>query len=133
VPLFYNERVTSTTTLYRHVGRAELDLIRASGKRASPPRLPGQPIFYPVLTIEYARQIARDWNTRDERSGFAGYVLKFEVEATYLESYGVQCAGAQQHLEYWIPAAELAEFNRHIVGEIEVIESYTLSESRGDV
>jgi hypothetical protein len=101
--------------------------------RAFPPRLPEQPIFYPVLTIEYARQIARDWNTKDERSGFSGYVLKFHVSATYLESYKVQCAGAQQHLEYWIPASELAEFNQQIVGKIEVVESYTPSESRGDL
>ncbi len=100
--------------------------------RAFPPRQPEQPIFYPVLTLEYARQIARDWNTKDERSGFAGYVLKFDVESTYLESYEVQCVGAQQHLEYWIPAEELAEFNRHIVGKIEVVESYTPSQSRGD-
>jgi hypothetical protein len=57
----------ATTTLYRPVGRRELDLIRDSGMRAFPPRLPEQPIFYPVLTLEYARRIARDWNTKDER------------------------------------------------------------------
>jgi len=61
-----------TTILYRPVGRGELELIRASGFREFPPRLPEQPIFYPVLTEEYATQIARDWNTKDERSGFAG-------------------------------------------------------------
>jgi hypothetical protein len=36
-------------TLYRPVGKKELELIRASGFRAFPPRLPGQPFFYPVL------------------------------------------------------------------------------------
>jgi hypothetical protein len=34
-----------TTTLYRPVGQAELDLIRASGLRRFPTRLPHQPFF----------------------------------------------------------------------------------------
>jgi hypothetical protein len=69
-----------TTTLYRPVGEAELELIRASGWREFPPRLPEQPIFYPVLNREYATQIARDWNTRD---GGIGFVLRFEVDTEY--------------------------------------------------
>ena len=51
------------TQLWRPVGKAELDLILEKG--AFPPRLPGQPIFYPVCNEEYAVQIARDWNTKD--------------------------------------------------------------------
>lgn len=35
--------------LYRPVGTKELNLIRESGYRAFPPRLPEQPVFYPVL------------------------------------------------------------------------------------
>ena len=53
-----------TTTLYRPVGQAELDLIAESGHLRFPPRLPEQPIFYPVLTEEYATAIARDWNAK---------------------------------------------------------------------
>jgi hypothetical protein len=68
------------TTLYRPVGAMELELIRGSGFRAFPPRLPSQPFFYPVLTEEYAIQIARDWNTKDEASGFCGYVLRFRIK-----------------------------------------------------
>jgi len=49
-----------TVTLYRPVGPKELALIEASGWRAFPPRLPEQPIFYPVLNEDYAIQIARD-------------------------------------------------------------------------
>jgi hypothetical protein len=45
---------TETITLWRPVGPAELDLIRASGMTAFPPRLPDQPIFYPVTTEDYA-------------------------------------------------------------------------------
>ena len=42
---------TGTTTLWRPVGPEELALVEASGRRAWPPRLPEQPIFYPVLNF----------------------------------------------------------------------------------
>jgi hypothetical protein len=110
--------------LYRPVGIAELRLIEASSWRAWPPRLPHQPIFYPVLTVEYARKIARDWNTTDESSGFAGFVTKFVVDDHHAARYPVQVAGGRTHEELWVPAEELEEFNRHIVGEIAVIEAF---------
>ena len=111
-------------TLYRPVGRQELELIRQSGFRAFPPRLPFQPIFYPVLTEVYAIQIARDWNTKDAASGFAGYVTRFAVNAEYLAGYEVQKAGDRSALEYWIPSESLGEFNQNIVGLIEVIHEF---------
>jgi hypothetical protein len=37
--------------LYRPVGYKELELIKQSGMKEFPPRLPEQPIFYPVLNI----------------------------------------------------------------------------------
>ena len=113
-----------TVTLYRPVGQQELDLISKSSYKAFPPRFPEQPIFYPVLNREYAEQIARDWNTRDERSGFAGYVLEFDVDADYLSHYEIKKVGESIHLEYWIPAEDLAEFNRHIRGQIRVIAQF---------
>ena len=73
------------TTLYRPVGLHELGLIWDSGMREFPPRLPQQPIFYPVANMEYATQIARDWNTKD--SSFAGYVTKFSVQDSQLADY----------------------------------------------
>jgi hypothetical protein len=76
-----------TVELFRPVGQAELDLIEATGWRAFPPRLPHQPIFYPVLTNEYATRIARDWNTRDAASGYAGHVLRFAVAAEALAGW----------------------------------------------
>jgi len=115
----------STITLYRPVGQAELDLIAASGYTAFPPRLPEQPIFYPVLTREYAEQIARDWNTKDVHSGYVGYLTEFLVDAEYLGRFEIKKVGGKQHLEYWIPAEELEEFNRHISGEIRVTGRYT--------
>jgi hypothetical protein len=112
------------TTLFRPVGQAEPDLITASGFRRFPPRLSGQPIFYPVLTEAYAVEIARDWNTRDEASGFAGYVLRFRVETEFLQRYPERVAGAARHRELWVPAEELEEFNLHIRGPIEVVAEF---------
>ena len=35
------------------------------------------------------------------------------------------CCGSRLHREYWIPAEELDEFNRHIAGPIEVVATYS--------
>ena len=113
-----------TTTLLRPVGWAELNLIRESGFRAFPPRLPGQPIFYPVLTEEYAVQMARDWNAKDKASGYAGFVTRFQVETAFLSRYAPHQVGNEVHQEYWIPAGELPAFNEHIRGNIEVIAEF---------
>ncbi|MEV0434509.1 ADP-ribosylation/crystallin J1 [Nocardia sp. NPDC050413] len=110
-----------TTTLWRPTGPAELALVAESGWRAWPPRLPDQPIFYPVLNEAYAVLIARDWNV--PASG-AGYVTRFEVRTDFLDNYQVQQAGGREILEYWIPAEDLAEFNRNIVGTIEVVRRF---------
>ncbi len=75
-----------TTTLFRPVGGDELKLIENAGFRRFPPRLPDQPIFYPVLNQEYATEIAKDWNAvfNDDR---VGYVTKFEARASFLSAY----------------------------------------------
>lgn len=110
-----------TVTLYRPVGPSELRLIKESGWREFPPRLPEQPIFYPVTNEEYAAQIARDWNVRDSGSGF---VTRFNVSADFIQRYPVQRVGGAIHTELWVPASELAEFNGHIVGNIELIAEF---------
>jgi len=110
-----------TITLWRPVGPKELELIRAAGMKAFPPRLPDQPIFYPVLSEEYAIRIARDWNV--PASG-AGYVTRFRVRRDFIDRYDVQEAGGRAHREYWIPAGELDAFNAAIVGEIEVVRTF---------
>jgi hypothetical protein len=110
-----------TVTLWRPTGPSELALVEASGWRAWPPRLPDQPIFYPVLNEEYATTIARDWNVK--ASG-VGYVTRFEVAKDCLDRYPVQQAGGRTILEYWIPAKDLEELNRHIVGLIEVVSEF---------
>ena len=113
-----NEEVT---ILYRPVGPKELALIAASGYREFPPRLPEQPIFYPVLNEEYARQIARDWNVK--ASG-AGYVTRFALRREFAEKYPAQKVGGSIHQELWIPAEDVAEMNRNIVGMIEVVAEF---------
>jgi lysophospholipase L1-like esterase len=113
-----------TATLFRAVGKKEMELIQESDFMAFPPRLSFQPIFYPVLHKAYAIQIARDWNTRDAASGYFGYVTRFRVLADFLKKYPVQTVGSSIHQEYWIPAQELAEFNRNIVGKIEILAEY---------
>ena len=110
-----------TVTLWRPVGPKELALIRASGMREFPPRLPEQPIFYPVTSEAYAIKIARDWNVPASGSG---YVTRFDVTKEFLDGYDVQDAGGRSHQEYWIPADQLAAFNAAIVGEIAVIASF---------
>ena len=109
------------TVLFRPVGPEELKLIEESGFTCFPPRLAEQPIFYPVLTEEYAVRIARDWNV--PASG-AGYVTRFSVRTSFLSKYAVQCAGGQSFAEYWIPSEDLPDFNRNILGRIQVIAKF---------
>lgn len=113
--------LTETVTLWRPVGSRELALIEASGIRAFPPRLPEQPIFYPVTSEDYAVKIARDWNVPESGSGF---VTRLEVERGFLANYRVEEAGGRAHREYWIPAEDLPAFNAAIVGEIEVVRRF---------
>ena len=110
-----------TVTLWRPTGPEELKLVEESGWKAWPPRLPEQPIFYPVTTEEYAVKIARDWNVPASGSGF---VTRFEVRKDYLDNYDVQEAGGKAHTEYWIPAEDIDAFNDAIVGKIEVVRSF---------
>ena len=117
--------------LYRPVGPKELELIAATGFKVFPPRLPDQPIFYPVLNFEYAAQIARDWNSTGPQG--AGFVTKFEVEQSYAGRFEVHIVGSRIHQELWVPAEELEEFNRHIVGLITVEASFYGEKFSGEI
>ena len=110
--------------LYRPVGTAELKLIEESGFRLFPPRLPEQPIFYPVLNERYAREIAERWNVKGTPD-HKGYVTRFEVDDDYISQFEVHTVGRSYHRELWITAEELDIFNQHIVGEIKVITTYS--------
>lgn len=113
----------SSITLYRPVGTEELKLIEASGWKDFPPRLPEQPIFYPVTNEAYAAQIARDWNAvhNDDKRG---YVTRFDVAADFLAAFDRKVVGGREHEEYWIPAEDLPLFNAAIEGQIEVVATF---------
>lgn len=110
-----------TTLLYRPVNQIELDLIAAQNWTGFPPRLPEQPIFYPVMNEGYAAEICEKWNVPQYG---VGYVTRFAVDSAYLAQFQVENVGADRHNELWIPAEELANFNAHIVGKIEVTQEF---------
>jgi len=110
-----------TITLYRPTGPQELALVKESGYKEWPPRLPDQPIFYPVTNEQYAIQIARDWNVKG--SGY-GCVTRFHVRSEFMARYTVQTVGGSAHTEWWVPAEDLEELNANIVGLIEVIHEF---------
>lgn len=114
-----------TITLYRPTGPQELELVKQSGFKRWPPRLPEQPIFYPVTNEAYAKQIAVEWNVKD--SG-VGYVTRFAVCKAFMDRYTIRKVGGESHTEWWIPAEDLEELNDNIVGPIEVIGEYRKGE-----
>lgn len=107
--------------LYRPVGTDELELIKESGYSKYPPRLPEQPIFYPVLNEKYAAEIALKWNTK-YNGDKKGYVTKFEIDDEYFKQFEIHTVGSSYHQELWVPAEELESFNEHIIGKIQVSE-----------
>lgn len=109
--------------LYRPVGTKELQLIAESNYCKFPPRLPEQPIFYPVLTELYAVEIASRWNVT-YNDDHKGYVTKFEVDNAYCSQFEVHQVGNNHHQELWIPAERLEEFNGHIIGKICVVAEF---------
>ena len=113
-----------TIRLYRPVGVKELKLIVDSGMKAYPPRLSWQPIFYPVLNFEYAAQIAKEWNTEDEGSGYAGFVTTFELAEEYFKTFKVENVGGTIYEELWVPAEQLNEFNNQISGTIKIVAAF---------
>jgi hypothetical protein len=106
-------------------------LVFEAGMRAFPPRLPEQPIFYPVLVEEYADQIARAWNTKDEP--FAGYVIEVEIPDNYALCFTPKTVGGSTHPELWVPAKSVAEFNAHLTRAITVRRAFFGSKYRGHV
>ena len=113
-----DEMSNETVTMYRPTGPDELELVKQSNYRRWPPRLPEQPIFYPVTNEEYAREIAVKWNVP---SCGVGYVTCFKVLKEFVDRYETHQVGAKRHTEWWIPAEDLEDLNDNIIGTIEVI------------
>jgi len=112
---------TESVVMYRPTGPKELALVEASGFTCWPPRLPEQPVFYPVKNEEYAAQIAEKWNAPESGVGF---VTRFRVRREFMQKYEVHQVGGTEHQEWWIPAEELEALNENIVGKIEVIGEF---------
>lgn len=113
-----------TVTLYRPVGLKEMELIINTDYKAFPPRLYWQPIFYPVLNEAYAIQIAAEWNTKDQFSGYCGIVTAFDLNKEYFSKQEVQNVGSEIHNELWIPAEKLDVFNQNIMGSIRMAKVF---------
>lgn len=103
---------------FRPIGPEELKLLQDNHFSAWPPRLLGQPFFYPVTNEEYAREITVKWNV--PASG-VGYVTRFFVRKEFMDQYPTQTVGGERHTEWWIPAEELERLNQNLVGKIEVL------------
>ncbi len=110
--------------LWRPVGQKELAKIKAVGMGAFPARLPEQPIFYPVMSFDYAEKIARDWNSSRADHNFVGFVVYFKLNDGYAARFQPQIAGGGSLKELWVPAEELAAFNDNIDGRIGVAAAY---------
>jgi glyoxylase I family protein len=110
-----------TVTLYRPTGSKEIDLVRDSGFKKWPPRLPEQPIFYPVTNEEYAIKIACDWNVKESEYGC---VTRFQVRQNFMDRYEIKQVGGENCTEWWIPAEEVDLLNDNIVGNIEIIHEF---------
>ena len=83
-----------TVVMYRPTGPEEIALVEASGFKEWPPRLPDQPIFYPVTSAEYAAQIAREWNV--PASGY-GCVTRFRVRSSFMSQFQIHQVGGALH------------------------------------
>lgn len=116
----------NTVTLYRPTGPDEMRLLEQADFRRWPPRLPEQPIFYPVTNERYALEITVQWNVPEYGSG---YVTRFEVSRAFMDRYEIQTVGAPHNTEWWIPAHELEALNDHIVGRIEVVSRHVAAKA----
>ncbi len=117
--------------LYRPLNLEELALVYELGMRAFPPRKPDQSIFYPVLNLEYANEIAQRWNAEYQRA--SGFTARFQIDDAYVARFETHQVGAAHHIELWIPAEELAQFNEYISPPILIISAYFSKNFQGHV
>jgi len=75
------------------VGANELLLIIDSGMKSFPARLFWQPIFYPVLSLSYAVEIAEGWNMRDPESDGVGFVTTLNYPEIIFKSFPCVLSG----------------------------------------
>lgn len=110
---------TKTTTLYRSVNKAELDLIVESDWTEFPSRMKYQPYFYPVLSLSYAKKL-NDWNIRDYGEGF---IVEFDLDNRFMSLHEVHNVGDKDDNELWIKSDLLPHLNISIIGKIRFTKS----------
>lgn len=101
-------------------GKRSGDLVLASGCTQWPRRLPDQDIFYPVTNEAYARALTQ-WNVMDFG---VGYATRFFVAKEFMDQYPIRCVGGQDHTQWWVPAEDLPQLNKNIIGKIEIISEF---------
>ena len=106
---------TNTLTLYHPVTPEELDQIKRSNWTELPSPREGE-YFYPVPNPLYANDIT--WGAYEPEGA---YVVKFNVPAEYLSRYRMETVDARWQAAYVVPVTDLDDFNRHVVGVIEVV------------
>ena len=110
--------------LFRPIGANELGLIAKSGFRRfrrgwprTPPSLP----WRRSTTLVAWRSLSK---TQDKRSGFAGFVIRFEVANNYVERLAARASHGPADGGFQVPPGELENLNSHLVGRIEVVRRY---------
>lgn len=116
--------MSETTTIFYPVGQREFDFIQANDFITLPPKLSFQPFFFLLLHETHALHIARDWNTLDSLSDYAGYVVKFLVKNEFLSQFIKQNFGGSLYQQYWVPSEAVADLNDSIVDKIEVVAEF---------
>lgn len=111
-------------TLYRPVGLYEMKLIMNMGFKGFPSSLPEQPTFYSVLNKHDAHQIAKNRNTKDAQSGFAGFVTEWDMDKSCVNEFERQATGTAQKDHLWVPTEQLTCFNAQIQGAIRLVDVY---------
>jgi hypothetical protein len=110
--------------LFRPVGVSELGLLAKNGFRRFPPPTAEKQAFCPMLAFDDARRVAEQSNTKDRKSGFAGFVTRFEVADDYVRRLEPGAPGGRWTRGFRVPLSELENFNRHIIGTIEIVRRY---------
>ena len=119
-----------TTRLFRPLDLPELKGICDSGYGRFPTRQTWQPIFYPVADLSYAEQIAYECHV-NASSGYGGFVVQFDVEERYMDSFKLPRSTNATFQEFRIPAESLPELNRQLQGDIQLVSSFYTSDYRG--
>ena len=68
--------------------------------------------------------VALNWHLIPSGSPVRAHAQTVKQRASATSSNVVLKVGLDHHLEYWILAEDLADMNRHIVGEIELVNTF---------